>query len=217
MSTKPGEVQSLRGFWLAAASGCCGSRRTCLLALARALASAGSPIRSMASASRGSRCGNVWRRFRSPNGWARARSAAVGRSPRTVRSSARRPEQHVAVASARSLARTRAAGQLAGLWPLAPRVAGRSPGLCRRCASASPDELRRIRELSQTIDQGTRGRDRRPGRRDRPAAALRAWRLTVEAAKLLGEIEIAEPAVRRARGEGAFRAPALRLTARRAW
>jgi hypothetical protein len=138
MSTKPGEVQSFSGFWLAAASGCCGSRRTCLLALARALASAGSPIRSMASASRGSRCGNVWRRFRSPNGWARARSAAVGRSPRTVRSSARRPEQHVAVASARSLARTRAAGQLAGLWPLAPRVAGRSPGLCRRCASASP-------------------------------------------------------------------------------
>src|SRR4051812_37292965 len=106
----------------------------------------------MRSRSRERHCAKAWTPAGGAPGGPRTRSAAAGRPPRAPGPPARGAQQHAAMEPARPLARAQIAGQLAVLWHLGPRVA-------RRLARAEQtmrvriarDQLRRIRELSQTI------------------------------------------------------------------
>ena len=104
-------------------------------------------------------------------GWARARPAAAGRSPRTAGPSAGRDQQHAAMASARPLARAAVPGQRAVSRHLG--TADRAPARAGRADDARPDRPRRAAPHPRTDpdDQGAGSRDRRPGRPDRPAPA----------------------------------------------
>ena len=103
----------------------------------------------------------------------------VDHRERLVRS-ARRAQQHAAVAAARSLARARTAQQLAVLRQLGP--ADRQAPRQGRADDARPHRPRRAAAHPRALadHQGARGRDRRPRRQDRSAAAHRAGVRTVD-------------------------------------
>ena len=123
-----------------------------------------------------------------PLGWARARSAVAGRSSRAHGQSSRRAQQHAAVASARSLARARAAGRRVVLKEVGhPDRVAVGP---RRADAARPDRARRAAPpvRAERHDQGARPRDHPARRADRAASARRARVRPLIAAKLIGEI-----------------------------
>jgi len=123
-----------------------------------------------------------------PLGWARTRSAVAGRSSRAHGQSSRRAQQHAAVASARSLARARAAGRRVVLKEVGhPDRVAVGP---RRADAARPDRARRAAPpaRAERHDQGARPRDHPARRADRAASARRARVRPLIAAKLIGEI-----------------------------
>ena len=130
-----------------------------------ALAGAGSPTASTRSRSPARRCAKAWTRCR-PRSWT-APSSTCGCWSITASGCppARRAQQHAAVASARPLARARAARQLAVLRQLG--AARRAAARARRADDARPHRPRRAapHPRAHPDHQGARARDRRARRR----------------------------------------------------
>ncbi len=133
---------SLERFLIAAASGCC-AIPTQLMAASRRKRARGRGKSDRIDAHRASpapRCRKAWTSLPVAHldGPELDLRLLVDHRERLVRQRVG-AQQHAAVASARSLARARAARQLAVLRPLGARASrGASRALSRRCASASP-------------------------------------------------------------------------------